>query len=565
MDNRLHALQTHIPEPPRFTYPFNYVPHPLCLLAASQVQEYLQQEASWQEEIGRGKMFGVLVVRITRAEIPAHNSKDDGTQPTLGFLAAYSGLLGGRNDWTYFVPPVFDSQQPDGYFKTHEREISLLNAEISRLESSPRLAETAARLEQTKSEHEAGIEVFKAEMQRAKQRRHQLRTASPPPSPQYLAAAIQESQFQKAELRRMKQRLAAAILPLEQELIALQEDINRLKTKRKTMSDSLQQWLFQQYNILNARGQRQNLCEIFAQTPQRIPPSGAGDCCAPKLLQYAFLKGYHPVCMAEFWWGESPKTEIRHHLHYYPACRSKCRPILGFMLQGLNVDDDPHNATVGETGELRILYEDDSIIVVRKPSGMLSVPGLVDRPSVVDILRRGREDNAFLVPAHRLDMATSGLLVVAKTDAALRTLHRQFALREVHKRYVAVLDGVPCCPASGTIRLPLAPDLLDSPRQIVSPNGKQAETHYEIKSIVNGKTLVHLYPHTGRTHQLRVHCAHKQGLGIPIYDDALYGHPRGGRMLLHAEQISLNHPETGQRLHFSDPAPWTVESLNTLN
>ena len=565
MDNRLHALQTHIPEPPRFTYPFNYVPHPLCLLAASQVQEYLQQEASWQEEIGRGKMFGVLVVRITRAEIPAHNSKNDGTQPTLGFLAAYSGLLGGRNDWTYFVPPVFDSQQPDGYFKTHEREISLLNAEISRLESSPRLAETAARLEQTKSEHEAGIEVFKAEMQRAKQRRHQLRTASPPPSPQYLAAAIQESQFQKAELRRMKQRLAAAILPLEQELIALQEDINRLKTKRKTMSDSLQQWLFQQYNILNARGQRQNLCEIFAQTPQRIPPSGAGDCCAPKLLQYAFLKGYHPVCMAEFWWGESPKAEIRHHLHYYPACRSKCRPILGFMLQGLNVDDDPHNATVGETGELRILYEDDSIIVVRKPSGMLSVPGLVDRPSVVDILRRGREDNAFLVPAHRLDMATSGLLVVAKTDAALRTLHRQFALREVHKRYVAVLDGVPCCPASGTIRLPLAPDLLDSPRQIVSPNGKQAETHYEIKSIVNGKTLVHLYPHTGRTHQLRVHCAHKQGLGIPIYDDVLYGHPCGGRMLLHAEQISLNHPETGQRLHFSDPAPWTVESLNTLN
>lgn len=565
MDNRLHALQTHIPEPPRFTYPFNYVPHPLCLLAASQVQEYLQQEASWQEEIGRGKMFGVLVVRITRAEIPAHNSKNDGTQPTLGFLAAYSGLLGGRNDWTYFVPPVFDSQQPDGYFKTHEREISLLNAEISRLESSPRLAETAARLEQTKSEHEAGIEVFKAEMQRAKHRRHQLRTASPPPSPQDLAAAIQESQFQKAELRRMKQRLAAAVMPLKQELNALQEDINRLKTMRKTMSDSLQQWLFQQYNILNARGQRQNLCEIFAQTPQRIPPSGAGDCCAPKLLQYAFLKGYHPVCMAEFWWGESPKAEIRHHLHYYPACRSKCRPILGFMLQGLNVDGDPHNATVGETGELRILYEDDSIIVVRKPSGMLSVPGLVDRPSVVDILRRGREDNAFLVPAHRLDMATSGLLVVAKTDAALRTLHRQFALREVHKRYVAVLDGVPCCPASGTISLPLAPDLLDSPRQIVSPNGKQAETHYEIKSIVNGKTLVHLYPHTGRTHQLRVHCAHKQGLGIPIYDDTLYGHPRGGRMLLHAEQISLNHPETGQRLHFSDPAPWTVESLNTLN
>ena len=565
MDNRLHPLKTHIPEPPRFTYPFNYVPHPLCLLAASQVQEYLQQEASWQEEIERGKMFGVLVVRIPHVETPVHDSKDDDTEPTLGFLAAYSGLLGGRNDWTYFVPPVFDSQQPDGYFKTHESAISLLNAEISCLESSPRLAETIARLEQTKSEHKAGIEAFKAEMQRAKLRRHQLHTASPPPSPQVLAAAIQESQFQKAELHRMKLRLAAVVQPIEQELNALQEDINSLKTKRKTMSDSLQQWLFQQYNILNARGQRQNLCEIFAKTPQRIPPSGAGDCCAPKLLQYAFLKGYHPVCMAEFWWGESPKAEIRHHLHYYPACRSKCRPILGFMLQGLNVDDDPHNATIGGTGELRILYEDDSIIVVSKPSGMLSVPGLVDRPSVVDILRRGRENNAFLVPAHRLDMATSGLLVVAKTDAVLRTLHRQFALREVHKRYVAVLDGVPCCPMSGTISLPLAPDLLDRPRQIVSPNGKPAETHYEIKSIVNGKTLVHLYPHTGRTHQLRVHCAHKQGLGIPIYDDALYGHPRGGRMLLHAEQISLNYSETGQRLHFSDPAPWTVESLNTLN
>ena len=231
--------------------------------------------------------------------------------------------------------------------------------------------------------------------------------------------------------------------------------------------------------MLNARGERCDLTSIFAATPQRVPPSGAGDCCAPKLLQYAYLHGLHPVCMAEFWWGKSPKTEIRHHLHYYPACRSKCKPILTHMLQGLNVDADPHDSAAGSCEDLHIVYEDESLIVVDKPAGILSVPGNVARESVVDILKRERGGSQFLMPAHRLDMATSGLLVVAKSDTVLRNLHEQFASRTVEKRYRAILDGIPHAPRQGTIRLPLAADPTDRPRQVVDQeHGKPAETRY---------------------------------------------------------------------------------------
>ena len=307
--------------------------------------------------------------------------------------------------------------------------------------------------------------------------------------------------------------------------------------------------------MLNARGERRDLTSIFAATPQRVPPSGAGDCCAPKLLQYAYLHGLHPVCMAEFWWGKSPKTEIRHHLHYYPACRSKCKPILTHMLQGLNVDADPHDTAAGNCEDLHVIYEDDSLIVIDKPAGILSVPGNVARESVVDILKRERGGSQFLMPAHRLDMATSGLLVVAKSDTVLRNLHEQFASRTVEKRYRAILDGIPHAPRQGTIRLPLAADPTDRPRQVVDQeHGKPAETRYEIISTANGKTEILLYPLTGRTHQLRVHCAHADGLATPILGDTLYGHPTGGRMFLHAEYVSFHHPLTGKRMEFTSHA-----------
>lgn len=538
MDDRLHPITPIHEAPARFTFPLNYTPHPLCVAAAAELQQYLAARTEWKEETDGGKMFGVLVVK-------------DEQSGHLGFLAAYSGLLAGRNDWQYFVPPVFDSQQPDGYFKTHECEISAINARISQMQKAPELCALRSNLADARKHADAETEAYRQLMKDAKAERDRRRSGPIPPTPDEDAAMKRESQFQKAELRRIRKRHDEAISNLRQSLDAQEAPIARLKQKRKQMSDDLQHWLFSQYNILNAKGETSNLCDIFSNTPQGVPPSGAGDCCAPKLLQYAYSHRLHPLCMAEFWWGKSPKTEIRHHLHYYPACQSKCKPILGFMLQGLDVDPDPHNKRL-EDEKLRILYLDAEIIVVSKPSGMLSMPGLVDRCCVADALREELGEGWYM-PAHRLDMDTSGILVVARTEEALRLLHQQFADRTVSKRYTALLDGTPHAPRHGFIRLPLAPSTTHRPQQIVDhENGKPAITEYEITGTTDGKTRIRLYPHTGRTHQLRVHCAHAEGLATPIVGDNLYGHPSASRLMLHAEHIAFRHPTTGRRMEFTD-------------
>ena len=326
---RFHFLNTDIIPPQRFTYPFNYTPHPLCIKAVQQLREYIGSVVEWKEETEKGKMFGVLVVRDTNRSI--------------GFLAAYSGLLAGRNDLPYFVPPVYDSQQPDGYFKTHEREISAINDEIKTLQNNEELISLRHRLSDAEKKAEKEIAEFKALMAASKDRRDELRKGSEPLSDDIEAEMIRESQYQKAELKRIRKRNQETIDEIKKSVEDKETAISHLKKKRKTLSDSLQHWLFRQYDMLNAKGEHRNLCRIFADTPQGVPPSGAGDCCAPKLLQYAYKNSMSPLCMAEFWWGQSPKREIRHHLHFYPACRSKCKPILGFMLQGLDVDPDPHD------------------------------------------------------------------------------------------------------------------------------------------------------------------------------------------------------------------------------
>lgn len=541
--NHFHLLNATVNPPERFTYPFNYTPHPLCVMAADILQKYIARGEEWREEIERGKMFGVLVVRDEYGRI--------------GFLAAYSGLLAGRNDWQYFVPPVYDSQQPDGYFKTHEREISLINDEIIHMERDEKLVSLRDELHCAEALAEKEVEDYRKVMAEAKRRRDALREAPEPLTPQQNDAMIRESQFQKAELKRIKKKNLGLIGEKKIALAKFEGEISALKKHRKELSDSLQHWLFSQYDMLNANGEHRNLCTVFADTPQGVPPSGAGDCCAPKLLQYAFKNNFHPLCMAEFWWGKSPKSEIRHHLHYYPACRSKCKPILRFMLQGLDVDPDPHDKELtGET--LRILYQDKDIVVVSKPSGMLSMPGLVGRISVVEALRI-ELGGGYYVPAHRLDMDTSGLLVVARSDSALRSLHELFAGRKVVKRYSAILDGVPATPRHGVIRLPLLPSETDRPRQVVDcKNGKPSITEYDIQQVLDGKTLVRLFPHTGRTHQLRVHCAHADGLATPIVGDKLYGHPSVSRLMLHAGYLSFVHPSTGKRLSFSDDAHFAL-------
>ena len=530
--------------------PFYYEPHPLALQAVDEVVAFLKGDKaqrflpakvaeSFVHDISKGKMFGVLVVE---------RRMENGDDSETGYLAGYSGQIGGRADWEGFVPAVFDYLQPDGYFKQQEAEIVGVSEEIHSLENSSEYSLATRRLDDVRKLAEREIADYKMVMQRSKNERNQRREAlhDSENRAEEEEKIIRESQFQKAELRRIKKRWTGEIALAEDSLREIDERLKLLRQKRHAMSDELQRWLFSQFMMLNALGESRSLLEIWK---NELPPAGAGECCEPRLLQYAFTKDWHPLCMAMFWWGESPKEEVRHHLHFYPACNSKCKPILGWMLRGLEVDTNPLEDEKHQ--KLTIIYEDDSICVVNKPAGMLAVRGKSNRESVQSIMQKRYPNAENPLIVHRLDMATSGLMVIAKTMEAYRCLQQQFAKREVRKRYVAVLSHEESR-KKGEISLPLRPDLSDRPRQIVDfMHGKKAETTYE--SI--GNCRINLYPHTGRTHQLRVHCAHADGLNNPIKGDELYG-KRADRLYLHAEELSFLHPVTHERVTFHAPCPF---------
>lgn len=551
MDTHLfHPLKWGFERPRRMNNPFYYEPHPLALQAVDEVVAFLKGDKaqrflpakvaeSFVHDISKGKMFGVLVV-----ERKAESGEDNET----GYLAGYSGQIGGRADWEGFVPAVFDYLQPDGYFKRHEAEIVGVSEEINSLENSSEYSLATRRLDDVRKLAEREIADYKMVMQRSKNERNQRREAlhDSENRAEEEEKIIRESQFQKAELRRIKKRWSAETALAEEEVRRVDERLTSLRQRRRTMSDMLQRWLFSRFMMLNAYGERRSLLEIWK---NELPPAGAGECCEPRLLQYAFSKGWHPLCMAMFWWGESPKEEVRHHLHFYPACNGKCKPILGWMLRGLEVDTNPLEDEKHQ--KLTVIYEDDSICVVNKPAGMLTVPGKSNRESVQSMMQERYPDVDSPLIVHRLDMATSGLMVVAKTMEAYRCLQQQFAKREVRKRYVAVLSHEESR-KKGKISLPLRPDLSDRPRQIVDfVHGKKAETTYEMVDNCH----VNLYPHTGRTHQLRVHCAHADGLNNPIKGDELYG-KRADRLYLHAEELSFLHPMTHERVTFHAPCPF---------
>ena len=531
-----HPLQTGIERPARFNNPFYYEPHPLCLIAAKAVQQYIAAQKAWKEEVDQGKMFGVLVCEDEKQR--------------LGFLAAYSGQIDGKSSLPYFVPAVFDYLQPEGYFMKGVATLDEMNAAIRQMESNPHIQELRQSVETLRRTFSIEENAFKDKIKAAKDERDRIRRGDLPFNEEDL---IKESQFMKAEYKRIKKRHEAKI---EHEAHLLQEaedTIKKEKRLRKEISDHLQHWLFEHFIMLNAKGERRNLIDIFKDTAQMTPPAGAGECCEPKLLQYAFLHHYHPLCMAMFWWGDSPKMEIRHHLHYYPACNGKCKPILKFMLQGMDVAPNPLEATPQQ--KLQIIYEDDDLLVVDKPAGMLSVPGKTRRPSVYSIIKEQFPEAEGPLVVHRLDMATSGLMLVAKTKEAHLCLQAQFKEHAIYKRYIAILSHSWNLPSgTGTISLPLRPDLSDRPRQMVDHiQGKSAITQYHVLSKDKGEVRIALYPMTGRTHQLRVHCAHQEGLNNHIKGDELYG-KKADRLYLHAEAITFTHPKTGQRMHFEQKA-----------
>jgi tRNA pseudouridine32 synthase/23S rRNA pseudouridine746 synthase len=363
---------------------------------------------------------------------------------------------------------------------------------------------------------------------------------------------LRESQWMKAELRRKRQYHNQRIAQQESVVEEKEAYIRQLKEERKKRSDMLQQWLFRHFVMRNAKGEKRNLIDIFADTTTPIPPSGSGECCAPKLLQHAFIHHLNPLCIAEFWWGESPKGEIRKHRNFYPACRGKCLPILKFMLQGLNVEENIHAKAMDAQPE--IIYEDEWLMVIDKPAGMLSVPGKQDTTSVYDFARNHCPEATGPLVVHRLDMDTSGILLLAKSKHIHQDLQAQFHHRTIKKTYVARLanEWPAHKPHQGVISLPLRPNPLDRPRQIVDPiHGKTAITTYES---VGCRDIV-MHPKTGRTHQLRVHCAHPEGLDNPILGDPLYGTP-DKRLYLHASEITFVHPITRQQLTFHSPCPW---------
>ena len=591
---------SHLALPEKFTYPFHYTPHPLCVLAAEEVKEYIASRKEWQEELASGKMFGVLIVQTD-------NGITNNEENQIGYLAAFSGNLAGKNLHPYFVPPVYDLLQPEGFFKIEEEQISAINIRIRELENSSSYLGSKEKWKIETEQAKAVLNQAKAELKMAKEAREIRRQSSPELSEEEQASLIRESQYQKAEYKRLEKEWKKRLEELETEVRHFDIEIERLKTERKERSAALQRKLFEQFRMLNAQGEVKDLYTIFEQTVQKVPPAGAGECALPKLLQYAYLHQLKPLAMAEFWWGDSPKNEIRHHGYYYPSCKGKCEPILQHMLQGLEVDENPLLNPVHEEEELEIVFEDEWLLVVNKPAGMLSVPGKAeDRDSVYHRLKKKYPEATGPMIVHRLDMATSGLLLVAKTKEVHRDLQAQFANRSIKKRYVAVLDGViikteketkPIAEKAiliaketvstkktakaertgntGRIELPLCLNPLDRPRQMVSSeHGKEAITEYQIiseseritsesentfnesnrideseRNINESRkyTRIVFYPLTGRTHQLRVHAAHPEGLGCPILGDELYG-KKADRLYLHAEYIEFRHPIYGNIL-----------------
>ena len=502
--------------PERFTYPFHYTPHPLCVQAAEEVQAYLQGRTDWHDELQQGKMFGVLIVRTPEGAI--------------GYLAAFSGNLAGSNHHDYFVPPVYDLLDPNGYFKQEEARISEINVILN----SPTLvilnSPAPVILNEVKDLNTSTI-VIQSE-----------------------AKNLENTHVDATEILRRN-------APLDDN--DDNTNIERLKEERKQRSIALQQWIFRQFRLRNARGEEKDIEQIFEETARRNPPAGTGECAAPKLLQHAYLQGYHPLAMAEFWWGNSPKGEIRHHGHYYPSCRHKCEPILGFMLQGLEVEPNPLLTSLTDPTLLETVYEDEYLLVVNKPAGMLSVPGKTGQASVLTILQERYPEATGPILVHRLDMATSGLLLAAKDKDTHAMLQKQFEGRTVKKRYIALLDGIPQGKEpKGFIRLPMRPDYDNRPLQMVDfEYGKPAVTRYVILSssplchLNDNYTRIAYYPETGRTHQLRVHSAHPNGMDCPIVGDPLYGQA-ADRLYLHAETLEFRHPVINKMLKIYKEPPF---------
>lgn len=541
--------------PGRFNFPFYHEPHALCLEAAGELQEYITTQTEWQHNFGLdaaltglviGKMFGVMLVQ-----------RPDGA---VGYLTAFSGKLANKNTHSRFVPPIFDMLASDSFFLKGEEIISRINEAIEVLEQSPALQTAREKLEEKLALGQADLLEVKKRIKANKARRRLQRADAAfalceAGRADLLEDLRQESVREQGEFKFMQRYWKEQAAPEQAALDQLLAQIEALKEERKAKSADLQELLFAQYNFLDQYGALKNVKDIFDHTAFDNPPSGAGECAAPKMLQFAFQHQLKPLAFAEFWWGASPASEIRKHGHFYAACRGKCEPILAHMLQGVEMDPNPMEIQQDLGGELKTIYEDEQILVLDKPGEMLSVPGKIAQISVLEILQKRYPHATGPLLVHRLDMATSGILIAGKTKEAHEYLQAQFIKKTTRKSYIAVLDGV-LAGDEGRIDLPLRVDLDNRPHQVVCYEyGKPAVTEWKKLSVTGRHTRIQLFPITGRTHQLRMHCAHHLGLNIPILGDDLYG-TKADRLHLHAQRLTIKHPVTLQEMTFTSEPPF---------
>ncbi len=523
--------------PEKFTFPFSYDPHPLTLLAAKELQSKLKLAYN-SDEIS-GKMYGVLVV------LDKNNN--------LGYLNAFSGQLEDHKKTVKFVPSVHNRLEDDGFFKEGEQFLISINDKIDDLYKNNSYLQAKNALEKELAQADKELKAQQtvkhlAKMER-KKKRESARTLMNESNYAILDSKLKdESISQHYTYRKLFEHWKMRIASFQEKLDDFDKEIFTLKEKRKRTSGRLQQMLFDQYQFLNARKEIKNLADIFQNTG--LPPAGAGDCSAPKLLQYAYENDYQPLAMAEFWWGKTPKGELRKQGRFYPSCSKKCKPILGHMLEGLKVEDDPMLTYTPEGKNIAVIYEDDVLLIIDKPAGLLTTPSRAIKDSVYSRMRTLFPKATGPLVAHRLDKPTSGLMIIAKSKEIYTQIQRQFIEKSVRKRYIAVLEGYLKTEA-GQISLPLAIDEDNRPMQKVClESGRSAQTEYKIIERRNKKTLVEFVPLTGRTHQLRVHSAHYEGLNSPIVGDKLYG-SSAERLMLHAASIEFKHPVTEELVRFN--------------
>lgn len=551
-DQRFHLFKCetdHLSLPDQFTYPFCYDPHPIAVLAVEELKKHILSKQDWDHNFGvdtsktnvpLGKMFGVLVVK----------DRFD----NLGYLMAFSGTLNGDNPSDEFVPLIYDRNRDESHFTQEEKHLNQINSEVEERLSNPAFKEAKEKLICFEEQRTKELNALKDQIKEGKKRRKELRNEARiemlPESYDELCESLnKESVKERFALRDRQRELQKEHDLLSEKVNAFEGKISKLKKERKQRSGKLQQYLFDQYQFLNNLGETQSLKPIFEKTVLKMPPAGAGDCAAPKLLQYAYKNEYFPIAMAEFWWGVSPKQEIRKHEHYYPSCKGKCEPILGHMLHGLDVEVNPLSKTPTPLSELEILYSDDHIAVINKPAEMLSVPGREIKFSVHSEMERMYPEASGPIVVHRLDMSTSGIMVITKSSAAYKHLQSQFVKRTIKKRYEALLEGT-FQSKSGEINLPLVLDYVNRPMQKVDfKEGRPAQTVWETIKVEGERTRVYFYPVTGRTHQLRVHAAHEDGLNTPIVGDDIYGQ-KDTRLCLHAGYIEFRHPKGGKVMTF---------------